>query len=91
MSMERLRFFPMEDELGAEPLREAKGVGAMQKLLAVLVLGASLALALSVAFAGGRGVEVSASPTEPAGQGYDTGYGTVVQPQHPALGVQFPL
>ena len=63
----------------------------MQKILAVLVLAVSLAFASSVASAGARGVEVSASPTEPAGQGYDTGYGTVVQPQHPALGVQFPL
>jgi hypothetical protein len=92
MSTGRLRFLLVVVEPGAEPLRETEEVGAMQKLLAVLVLGASLAFASSVAIAGDhRGVEVSASPTEPAGQGYDTGYGTVLQPQHPALGVQFPL
>jgi hypothetical protein len=64
----------------------------MQKLLAVVVLGASLAFASSAAFAGDRGVvEPVSQPTQPAASGYDTGYGTVVQPPHPAWVVQFTL
>ena len=64
----------------------------MLKLLAVAILGASLVLASSAAFAGDRGVVERVSQlTRPADSGYDTGYGTVVQPPHPVWVVQFPL
>jgi hypothetical protein len=62
----------------------------MQKLLAV-VLGASLAFASSAAFAGDRGVVEPVSLPQPAASGYDTGYGTVVQPPRPAWVVQVAL
>ncbi len=64
----------------------------MQKILAVAVLGVSLAFASSPAFAGDRrDVEPVAQATQPAVPGYDTGYSTVVQPSQPALVVQLPL
>ena len=64
----------------------------MQKLLAVAVLGASLAFASSAAFADDRGViEPVAQPIQPAASGYDTGYGTAVEAPHPVWLVQFPL
>ncbi len=82
----------MVGKIGAKALREITEVGAMLRLLVVAVLGASLAFASSVAFAGNRGVaEVVSQWTQPAVPGYNTGYGTVVQPPSQGLGVQFPL
>jgi hypothetical protein len=64
----------------------------MQKILAVALLGATLAFASSTAFAGDRRVvEPVAQATQPAVPGYNTGYSTVEQPSLPALQVQFPL
>jgi hypothetical protein len=64
----------------------------MQKIMAVAVLGVSLAFALSTALAGGgRIVEPVAQATQPAVPGYNTGFSTVEQPSSPALDVQIPL
>jgi len=64
----------------------------MQKILAVAVLGVSLAFASSTAFAGDRMVvEPVAQATQLAVPGYNTGYSTVEQPSQPSLVVQFPL
>jgi hypothetical protein len=87
--MGRLGLFGIEDSIGAQPLRETKGVSAVKKMLAAAVLGVSLAFVSSIAFGGD--VELVAQVMQPAVPGYDTEYNTVVQPSHPALQVQFPL
>jgi len=51
------------DKIGAESLQENREVGTMLKLLAVAVLGASLAFASSAAFADDRGVVEPVSQT----------------------------
>jgi hypothetical protein len=55
------------DKIGAEPLQESREVSTMRKVLAAAVLGASLALVSSAAFADERGVvEPVSQPTQPA-------------------------
>ena len=82
----------MAGKNGAESFRESKGVIVMQKILAVAVLGATLAFASGTAFAGDRRVvQPVAQATQPGVPGYNTGYSTVEQPSGPALQVQFPL
>ncbi|HET9001211.1 MAG TPA: hypothetical protein VFP86_16355 [bacterium] len=67
MPTDRLGFVVMVDKIGAEALQESNEVSAMQKLLAVAVLGASLAFASGAAFAEDRGVvEPVSQPTQPA-------------------------
>ena len=79
-------------KIGAESFQESKEVSVMQKILAVAVLGVSLAFASSTAFAGDRRVvEPVAQATQPAVPGYDAGHRSVDQPSRPALEVQFPL
>ena len=90
MSMGRLGFFGIEDNIGAQPLRETEGVSAVKKMQAVAMLSVSLAFASSAAL-DRRAVEPVAQATQPAVPGYDTGYNTVVQPSPPAMQVQFPL
>jgi hypothetical protein len=92
MSMARLGFSRVEGKIGVGPLQETEEVSAMQKVLAVMVLGVSLEFTSSTAFAGDRGVvEPVAQATQAVMPGYDTGYSTVVQPSQPTLVVQFPL
>jgi hypothetical protein len=54
-------------KIGTEPLLDTREVSPMRKVLAVAVLGASLALASSAAFADERGVvEPVSQPTQQA-------------------------
>ncbi len=48
----RLGCFVVVGNVGAEPFQESKEVSVMQKILAVAMLGVSLAFASSTAFAG---------------------------------------
>ena len=92
MSMGRLGFIGIEDKIGASPLRETEEVSAVKKMLAVALLGVTLAFVSSVAFAGDRGVvEQVAQVTQPDVPGYNTGYGTTLPPSQPAWSVRFPL
>ena len=90
--MGRLGLLMVVGKIGAKPFQESIEVSVMQKILAVAVLGVSLAFASSTAFAGDRMVvEPVAQATQPAIPGYATGYSTVEQPSQPSLVVQFPL
>jgi hypothetical protein len=63
----RLGFVVVVDKFGTESVQESKEVSAMRKLLAVVVVGASLAFASTAAFAEDRGVvEPVSQPSQPA-------------------------